>query len=199
MSDSIQNLSDDQRVELLAGHYKAILEILGENPDREGLLKTPMRAAKAMLALTSGYRKSPDTIIKSALFEEEYGSRGQMVVVKDIEFYSFCEHHILPFFGKAHIGYIPNGRVTGLSKLARLVDAFARRLQLQERLTAEICESLQASLDAQGVIVVIESRHLCMQMRGVEKQGAVTTTSPYTGVFEDWARREEFFSMIGRR
>lgn len=177
MSDSIQNLSDDQRVELLAGHYKAILEILGENPDREGLLKTPMRAAKAMLALTSGYRKSPDTIIKSALFEEEYGSRGQMVVVKDIEFYSFCEHHILPFFGKAHIGYIPNGRVTGLSKLARLVDAFARRLQLQERLTAEICESLQASLDAQGVIVVIESRHLCMQMRGVEKQGAVTTTS----------------------
>jgi len=125
MSDSIQNLSDDQRVELLAGHYKAILEILGENPDREGLLKTPMRAAKAMLALTSGYRKSPDTIIKSALFEEEYGSRGQMVVVKDIEFYSFCEHHILPFFGKAHIGYIPNGRVTGLSKLARLVDAFA--------------------------------------------------------------------------
>ena len=148
MSDSIQNLSDDQRVELLAGHYKAILEILGENPDREGLLKTPMRAAKAMLALTSGYRKSPDTIIKSALFEEEYGSRGQMVVVKDIEFYSFCEHHILPFFGKAHIGYIPNGRVTGLSKLARLVDAFARRLQLQERLTAEICESLQASLDA---------------------------------------------------
>ena len=199
MSDSIQNLSDDQRVELLAGHYKAILEILGENPDREGLLKTPMRAAKAMLALTSGYRKSPDTIIKSALFEEEYGSRGQMVVVKDIEFYSFCEHHILPFFGKAHIGYIPNGRVTGLSKLARLVDAFARRLQLQERLTAEICESLQASLDAQGVIVVIESRHLCMQMRGVEKQGAVTTTSSYRGVFEDWARREEFFSMIGRR
>ena len=199
MSDSIQNLSDDQRVELLAGHYKAILEILGENPDREGLLKTPMRAAKAMLALTSGYRKSPDTIIKSALFEEEYGSRGQMVVVKEIEFYSFCEHHILPFFGKAHIGYIPNGRVTGLSKLARLVDAFARRLQLQERLTAEICESLQASLDAQGVIVVIESRHLCMQMRGVEKQGAVTTTSSYTGVFEDWARREEFFSMIGRR
>ena len=140
MSDSIQNLSDDQRAELLAGHYKAILEILGENPDREGLLKTPMRAAKAMLALTSGYRKSPD-IIKSALFEEEYGSRGQMVVVKDIEFYSFCEHHILPFFGKAHIGYIPNGRVTGLSKLARLVDAFARRLQLQERLTAEICKS----------------------------------------------------------
>ncbi|HIT81374.1 MAG TPA: GTP cyclohydrolase I FolE [Candidatus Caccoplasma merdavium] len=199
MSDSIKNLSDDQRVELLAAHYKAILEILGEDPTREGLVKTPLRAAKAMLALTSGYKKSPEAIIKSAIFKEEYGSRGQMVVVKDIEFYSFCEHHILPFFGKVHIGYVPNGCVTGLSKLARLVDAFARRLQLQERLTAEICESLQAALDAQGVIVVVESRHLCMQMRGVEKQGAVTTTSSYTGVFEELARREEFFAMIGRR
>lgn len=198
MSDSIKNLSDDQRVELLAAHYKAILEILGEDPTREGLVKTPLRAAKAMLALTSGYKKSPEAIIKSAIFKEEYGSRGQMVVVKDIEFYSFCEHHILPFFGKVHIGYVPNGCVTGLSKLARLVDAFARRLQLQERLTAEICESLQAALDAQGVIVVVESRHLCMQMRGVEKQGAVTTTSSYTGVFEELARREEFFAMIGR-
>lgn len=199
MSDSIKNLSDDQRVELLAAHYKAILEILGEDPTREGLVKTPLRAAKAMLALTSGYKKSPEAIIKSAIFKEEYGSRGQMVVVKDIEFYSFCEHHILPFFGKVHIGYVPNGCVTGLSKLARLVDAFARRLQLQERLTAEICESLQAALDAQGVIVVVESRHLCMQMRGVEKQGAVTTTNSYTGVFEELARREEFFAMIGRR
>ncbi len=199
MSDSIKNLSDDQRVELLAAHYKAILEILGEDPTREGLVKTPLRAAKAMLALTSGYKKSPEAIIKSAIFKEEYGSRGQMVVVKDIEFYSFCEHHILPFFGKVHIGYVPNGCVTGLSKLARLVDAFARRLQLQERLTAEICESLQAALDAQGVIVVVESRHLCMQMRGVEKQGAVTMTSSYTGVFEELARREEFFAMIGRR
>ena len=199
MSDSIKNLSDDQRVELLAAHYKAILEILGEDPTREGLVKTPLRAAKAMLALTSGYKKSPEAIIKSAIFKEEYGSRGQMVVVKDIEFYSFCEHHILPFFGKVHIGYVPNGCVTGLSKLARLVDAFARRLQFQERLTAEICESLQAALDAQGVIVVVESRHLCMQMRGVEKQGAVTMTSSYTGVFEELARREEFFAMIGRR
>lgn len=199
MSDSIKNLSDDQRVELLAAHYKAILEILGEDPTREGLVKTPLRAAKAMFALTSGYKKSPEAIIKSAIFKEEYGSRGQMVVVKDIEFYSFCEHHILPFFGKVHIGYVPNGCVTGLSKLARLVDAFARRLQLQERLTAEICESLQSALDAQGVIVVVESRHLCMQMRGVEKQGAVTTTSSYTGVFEELARREEFFAMIGRR
>lgn len=199
MSDSIKNLSDDQRVELLAAHCKAILEILGEDPTREGLVKTPLRAAKAMLALTSGYKKSPEAIIKSAIFKEEYGSRGQMVVVKDIEFYSFCEHHILPFFGKVHIGYVPNGCVTGLSKLARLVDAFARRLQLQERLTAEICESLQAALDAQGVIVVVESRHLCMQMRGVEKQGAVTTTSSYTGVFEELARRKEFFAMIGRR
>lgn len=199
MSDSIKNLSDDQRVELLAAHYKAILEILGEDPTREGLVKTPLRAAKAMLTLTSGYKKLPEAIIKTAIFKEEYGSRGQMVVVKDIEFYSFCEHHILPFFGKVHIGYVPNGCVTGLSKLARLVDAFARRLQLQERLTAEICESLQSALDAQGVIVVVESRHLCMQMRGVEKQGAVTTTSSYTGVFEELARREEFFAMIGRR
>ena len=199
MSDSIKNLSDDQRVELLAAHYKAILEILGEDPTREGLVKTPLRAAKAMLALTSGYKKSPEAIIKSAIFKEEYGSRGQMVVVKDIEFYSFCEHHILPFFGKVHIGYVPNGCVTGLSKLARLVDAFARRLQLQERLTAEICESLQSALDAQGVIVVVESRHLCMQMRGVEKQGAVTTTSTYTGVFEELARGEEYFALIGRR
>ena len=199
MSDSIQNLTDDQRVEQLAAHYKAILELLGEDPTREGLVKTPVRAAKAMLALTSGYRKSPQGIIKSALFKEEYGSRGQIVVVKDIEFYSFCEHHILPFFGKAHIGYVPDGCVTGLSKLARLVDAFARRLQLQERLTSEICESLQSALHAQGVIVVIESRHLCMQMRGVEKQGAVTTTSSYTGVFEDLSRREEFFALIGRR
>mgnify|MGYP001783133795 FL=1 len=124
MSDSIKNLSDDQRVELLAAHYKAILEILGEDPTREGLVKTPLRAAKAMLALTSGYKKSPEAIIKSAIFKEEYGSRGQMVVVKDIEFYSFCEHHILPFFGKVHIGYVPNGCVTGLSKLARLVDAY---------------------------------------------------------------------------
>lgn len=199
MSDSIQNLTDDQRVEQLVAHYKAILELLGEDPTREGLVKTPVRAAKAMLALTSGYRKSPQEIIKSALFKEEYGSRGQIVVVKDIEFYSFCEHHILPFFGKAHIGYVPDGCVTGLSKLARLVDAFARRLQLQERLTSEICESLQSALHAQGVIVVIESRHLCMQMRGVEKQGAVTTTSSYTGVFEDLSRREEFFALIGRR
>lgn len=199
MSDSIQNLTDDQRVEQLAAHYKAILELLGEDPTREGLVKTPVRAAKAMLALTSGYRKSPQEIIKSALFKEEYGSRGQIVVVKDIELYSFCEHHILPFFGKAHIGYVPDGCVTGLSKLARLVDAFARRLQLQERLTSEICESLQSALHAQGVIVVIESRHLCMQMRGVEKQGAVTTTSSYTGVFEDLSRREEFFALIGRR
>lgn len=199
MSDSIQNLTDDQRVEQLAAHYKAILELLGEDPAREGLVKTPVRAAKAMLALTSGYRKSPEEIIKSALFKEEYGSRGQIVVVKDIEFYSFCEHHILPFFGKAHIGYVSDGCVTGLSKLARLVDAFARRLQLQERLTSEICESLQTALHAQGVIVVIESRHLCMQMRGVEKQGAITTTSSYTGVFEDLSRREEFFALIGRR
>ena len=199
MSDSIQNLTDDQRVEQLAAHYKAIQELLGEDTTHEGLVKTPVRAAKAMLALTSGYRKSPQEIIKSALFKEEYGSRGQIVVVKDIEFYSFCEHHILPFFGKAHIGYVPDGCVTGLSKLARLVDAFARRLQLQERLTSEICESLQSALHAQGVIVVIESRHLCMQMRGVEKQGAVTTTSSYTGVFEDLSRREEFFALIGRR
>ncbi len=195
----IESLSDERRVELLAKHYKAILELLGEDPSREGLLKTPCRAARAMLALTAGYRQSPEEILRSALFKEEYGSRGQIVVARDIEFYSFCEHHILPFFGKVHIGYIPTGYVTGLSKLARLVDAFARRLQLQERLTLEICEALQKTLAPEGAIVMMESRHLCMQMRGVEKQGTVTTTCSYTGVFEDIARREEFFSMLARR
>ncbi|MBQ8423435.1 MAG: GTP cyclohydrolase I FolE [Coprobacter sp.] len=198
MSD-IQNMTDDQRIEQLAAHYKAILELLGEDPTREGLLKTPVRAAKAMWSLTSGYHCNPEETLRSALFKEEYGTRGQIVVVKDIEFYSFCEHHILPFFGVVHIGYIPNEYVTGLSKLARIVDAFARRLQLQERFTTDICDCLQRTLSAKGVIVMVESRHLCMQMRGVEKQGAVTTTSSYTGVFEDLKRREEFFSMIGRR
>ncbi|MCD7710520.1 MAG: GTP cyclohydrolase I FolE [Porphyromonadaceae bacterium] len=199
MTDKQQNLSDDPRVLQLADHYKAILEILGEDPNREGLLKTPIRAAKTMLTLTSGYGQSPKEILTSALFHEEYGSRGQIVVMKDIEFYSFCEHHILPFFGKVHVGYVPNRQITGLSKVVRLVNAFARRLQLQERFTTEICDSLQSILDAQGVIVVVEARHLCMQMRGVEKQGTVTTTSSYTGVFEELSRREEFFSMAGIR
>ncbi len=196
---SIQNLSDDERISKIAEHYKAILELLGEDTGREGLLKTPLRAAKAMASLTSGYSQNPDEILRSALFKEDYGGDGQMVVVKDIEFYSFCEHHILPFFGKVHIGYIPNEYVTGLSKLARVVNVFARRLQLQERFTTELCQCLQNTLSAQGVMVMVESRHLCMQMRGVEKQGTITTTCSYTGVFKELSRREEFFSMIGRR
>ena len=177
MADSVQAPTDDQRVEQLAAHYKAILELLGEDPTREGLVKTPVRAAKAMLALTSGYRKSPQEIIKSALFKEEYGSRGQIVVVKDIEFYSFCEHHILPFFGKAHIGYVPDGCVTGLSQLARLVDAFARRLQLQGRPTPERFESLQSALPAHGVICGSEACHLCIPLGGVGAVEAVISTS----------------------
>ena len=192
-------MSDDERIEQLASHYEAILRLLGEDPQREGLLKTPQRAARAMWALTAGYRQSPEQILRSALFKEEYGSKGQIVVVKDIEFYSFCEHHILPFFGKVHIGYIPTDYITGLSKLARIVDIFARRLQLQERFTTEICECLQRTLAPQGVLVMVEARHLCMQMRGVEKQGTVTTTCSYTGLFEELSRREEFFAMLDRR
>ena len=192
-------MSDDERIKQLASHYEAILRLLGEDPQREGLLKTPQRAARAMWALTAGYRQSPEQILRSALFKEEYGSKGQIVVVKDIEFYSFCEHHILPFFGKVHIGYIPTDYITGLSKLARIVDIFARRLQLQERFTTEICECLQRTLAPQGVLVMVEARHLCMQMRGVEKQGTVTTTCSYTGLFEELSRREEFFAMLDRR
>ncbi len=179
----------------LASHYRAIISLLGDDPDREGLRKTPERAAKAMMQLTRGYRQSAQEIITSALFEHT-GSR--IVVVRDIEFYSFCEHHILPFFGKVHVGYIPTGQIVGLSKVARLVEVFARRFQVQERLTSEICQSLTENLAAEGVIVVVEAQHLCMQMRGVEKQNAVTVTYECSGVFEQEEYRREFYSLIGK-
>jgi len=167
---------------------------IGEDIGREGLLKTPRRVAKAMLEVTSGYAEDPLAVLNSARFTERC---NKMIVVKDIEFYSLCEHHILPFFGKAHVGYIPNGYITGLSKIPRVVNIFSRRLQVQERLTKQICDCIQQALDPKGVIVVMEAQHLCMQMRGVEKQGAYTVTREYTGLFEQNAElRQEFLSMI---
>ena len=181
-------------VKEIAGHYKAILSLIGEDPDREGLVKTPVRAAKALLDITHGYREDPGELARQAIFEHA-GSR--MVIVKDIEFYSTCEHHILPFFGTVSIGYVPSGKMIGLSKLARLVDAIARRLQVQERMTARICSELQRTLAPAGVIVTCSAAHLCMKMRGVEKQQAFTDTYDYSGVFEtDPALRQEFFSLV---
>ncbi len=187
--------TDDNRVSLIAGHIREILRLIGEDPDREGLLKTPVRAAKALDFITQGYRQKGEDVLSQAIFEYA-GSR--MVVVKDIEFYSMCEHHILPFFGKVSIGYIPDGAMIGLSKLARVVNVFARRLQVQERLTAEICEAVARTLHAKGVIVVCTGEHLCMKMRGVEKQDSATTTIDYCGDFAaDATLREEFFRMLG--
>ena len=177
----------------LAVHYKAILKLLGEDPEREGLLKTPMRVAKAMQILTRGYTQDPHKVLTDALFEEHY---DQMVIVKDIDFFSMCEHHILPFYGKAHVAYIPNGHITGLSKIARVVDIFSHRLQVQERLTEQIMKCINDTLKPQGVMVVIEAKHMCMQMRGVEKQNSITTTSAYSGVFESMKVREEFMSLL---
>ncbi|HRG04352.1 MAG TPA: GTP cyclohydrolase I FolE, partial [Paludibacteraceae bacterium] len=168
---------DQEKTLLLAEKYKEILDILGENSDREGLLKTPQRVAKAMQFFMQGYEQDPEHILRSAMFTEDY---RQMVIVKDIDFYSLCEHHLLPFFGKAHVAYIPNKKITGLSKIARVVEVFARRLQVQERLTTQIKECIQQTLDPMGVIVVIEAQHLCMQMRGVQKQHSITTTSDFT-------------------
>ncbi|MDH8702544.1 GTP cyclohydrolase I [Dysgonomonadaceae bacterium PH5-43] len=179
--------------EELAFHYRKILELLGEDPEREGLLKTPDRVAKAMMFLTKGYVQDPGAILSSAIFIEDY---KQMVIVKDIDFYSMCEHHILPFFGKVHIAYIPNNAVTGLSKIPRIVDVFARRLQIQERMTTQIKECIQETLNPLGVMVVIEAQHMCMQMRGVEKQNSITTTSDFTGAFEKAKTREEFINLI---
>lgn len=171
-----------------------IIHLLGENPDREGLLKTPLRVAKALKFLTSGYEKDPEQILTSALFRERY---EEMVLVKDIDFYSMCEHHMLPFFGKAHIAYIPNGKIVGLSKLPRIVDVYARRMQVQERMTQQIKDVIQRVLEPQGVAVVIEARHMCMMMRGVEKQNSVTTTSGMSGVFlNDNATRSEFMRLV---
>lgn len=179
----------------LAYHYRSILELLGEDVNREGLLRTPERIAKAMQFLTKGYGQTPEEIISSAMFRENY---RQMVIVKDIDFYSMCEHHMLPFFGKAHVAYIPNKYITGLSKIARIVDVYARRLQIQERLTLQIKDCLQRVLNPLGVMVVIEAQHMCMQMRGIEKQHSITTTSDFTGAFNELKTREEFISLIKR-
>ena len=179
--------------EELAAHYLQILELLGEDPLREGLEKTPIRVARAWIELTRGYHEDPVAIIRSALFKESYHN---MVVVKDIEFYSLCEHHMLPFFGKAHIAYIPNGEITGLSKLARIVNTFSHRLQVQERMTEQIAECIQEALNPLGVMVVVEARHLCMQMRGVAKQNAETTTMHAIGAFEQPEKRREFLEQL---
>jgi GTP cyclohydrolase I len=184
---------NQDKIDDIARHYAAILPQLGEDPSREGLLKTPERVAKALQFLTQGYDMDPAMILKSAMFKEDY---SQMVVVKDIEIFSMCEHHMLPFFGKAHIAYIPNGHIVGLSKLPRVVDAFARRLQVQERLTNEIRDCIQETLNPVGVAVVIECKHLCMAMRGVQKQNSVTTTSAFTGEFEEDKTRAEFLRLI---
>jgi len=178
----------------IAKNIKSVLSEIGENPEREGLLKTPVRVAKSMEFLTNGYNQNPTEILKSAMFDEDY---SQMVLVKDIELYSMCEHHMLPFFGKAHIAYIPNGKIVGLSKIPRIVDVFAKRLQVQERLTDEIKDCIQDTLDAKGVAVVIEAQHLCMQMRGVQKQHSSTTTSAFSGIFlKDEKTRSEFMTLI---
>ncbi|MCF0211113.1 MAG: GTP cyclohydrolase I FolE [Bacteroidales bacterium] len=186
---------NEDNTQQLAYHYKEILKLLGENPERDGLLKTPVRVAKAMEFFTHGYEMDPAAILRSAMFEEDY---KQMVIVKDIEIYSLCEHHLVPFFGKAHIAYIPNGKIVGLSKIPRVVDCFARRLQVQERMTREILNCINDTLDPLGVAVVIEARHLCMSMRGVQKQNSLTTTSDFIGAFKrDQKTREEFMHLIG--
>lgn len=176
-------------------HYSEIIRLLGEDVNREGLTKTPERVAKAMATLTRGYDMNPEAIINSAKFKEDY---NQMVIVKDIQFYSLCEHHMLPFYGKAHIAYIPNGYITGLSKIARVVDVFSHRLQVQERMTTQIKECIQNALNPLGVMVVIEAKHMCMQMRGVEKQNSITTTSDISGAFNQSKTREEFLSLISK-
>ena len=176
-----------------ASHYKQVLTLLGEDPEREGLEKTPMRVAKAMQVLTRGYTQDPHKVLTDALFEEKY---NQMVIVKDIDFFSMCEHHMLPFYGKAHVAYIPNGHITGLSKIARVVDIFSHRLQVQERLTEQVMQCINDTLKPQGVMVVIEAKHMCMQMRGVEKQNSITTTSAYSGVFESSKTRNEFMDLL---
>lgn len=183
----------EEKKEAISHFISEIIPMIGEDANRVGLIKTPDRVAKALLYLTKGYHQNPEEILKSALFKENY---RQMVIVKDIDLFSLCEHHMLPFFGKAHVAYIPNGYVTGLSKIARVVDVFARRLQVQERLTTQIKECIQNTLNPLGVMVVIEAQHMCMQMRGVEKQNSITTTSDFTGVFKEQKTREEFIALI---
>ena len=189
MSTNIDPSLTDQ----FAEHYRAIIEHTGEDPSREGLLKTPTRAGKAMQFLTQGYKLDAEAILRGAMFAEDY---SEMVIVKDIEFYSLCEHHLLPFFGKAHIAYIPEGYIVGLSKLPRVVDVFARRLQVQERMTDQILQAVQGTLNPMGVAVVIEARHMCMMMRGVQKQASVTTTSAFTGAFKAERTRNEFLKLV---
>ena len=177
----------------LASHYKSIIELLGEDPDREGLQKTPMRVAKAMQILTRGYGQDAHKVLLDALFEEKY---SQMVIVQDIDFFSLCEHHMIPFYGKVHVAYIPNGYITGLSKIARVVDIYSHRLQVQERMTLQIKDCIQETLKPLGVMVVVEAKHMCMQMRGVEKQNAITTTSDFSGAFNQAKTREEFMNLL---
>ena len=186
-------IPSEDTTQKIAYHIQQILSLMGEDSGREGLIKTPTRVGEAMQFLTQGYHQNAEEILRSALFEEDY---RQMVVVKDIPFYSLCEHHMLPFFGKAHVAYIPNGKITGLSKIARVVDVFARRLQVQERMTTQIKDCIQSTLNPLGVMVVIEAEHLCMQMRGVQKPHAITTTSDFTGAFNRPETREEFMNLI---
>ncbi|MBO4403314.1 MAG: GTP cyclohydrolase I FolE [Bacteroidales bacterium] len=190
-----KDLYNEKNTRALTAHYHDILGLLGEDPEREGLLKTPERVAKAMQFFTQGYHCDPKAILQSALFKQDY---KEMIVVKDIEIYSLCEHHLVPFFGKAHVAYIPDGTIVGLSKIPRVVEAFARRLQIQERLTTQIKECIQETLNPLGVAVVIEAQHLCMSMRGVQKQNSVTTTSDFTGAFlKQYNTRQEFLRIIG--
>ncbi len=193
MSYHIEQKYDEKTTEALKKNYKEVLNTLGEDPEREGLLKTPERVAKAMQYCTSGYDQDPASILESAKFHEEY---RDMIIVKDIELYSLCEHHMLPFFGKAHVAYIPNGWITGLSKIPRVIDCYARRLQVQERMTHQIVDIIQQTLDPLGAAVVIEAQHLCMMMRGVQKQNSMTTTSAFTGAFERNETRSEFLNLI---
>lgn len=193
LTDNPNNYPVDERNPELEEHYRQILGLLGEDAGREGLTKTPQRVARAMQTLTRGYRMDPKAVLNSAKFKEDY---SQMVIVKNIDFYSLCEHHMLPFFGKVHVAYIPNGYITGLSKIARVVDIFSHRLQVQERMTLQIKECIQETLNPLGVMVVVEAQHMCMQMRGVEKQNSITTTSDFTGAFNQAKTREEFMNLI---
>lgn len=183
-------------LEELQSHYKSILGLLGEDVNREGLVKTPERVAKAMQVLTRGYTMDPNKVLTDALFKEEY---SQMVIVKDIDFFSLCEHHMIPFYGKVHVAYIPNGYITGLSKIARVVDIYSHRLQVQERMTLQIKQCIEQTLKPLGVMVIVEARHMCMQMRGVEKQNAVTTTSDFSGAFNQAKTRAEFMNLINNK
>ena len=188
-----ENETYREGLDTLASHYEEILKLIGEDPQREGLLKTPMRVAKAMQTLTKGYEEDAHEILRQALFKEDY---SQMVIVKDIDFFSLCEHHMLPFYGKVHVAYIPNGYITGLSKIARVVDIYSHRLQVQERMTLQIKECIEQTLHPLGVMVVVEARHMCMQMRGVEKQNSITTTSDFSGAFNQAKTRQEFMNLI---